>query len=261
MAPSTCTDCGGDDFVESDGSLVCTGCGLIGDRIVSHSAPWINNEPPAPFAAINPVKRSRHVTSKEKWKARLTQLADMAGLIAGVKETALSVYEQATELPDWKNRKSDYQVGVLVACMFHACNIHKCHRTPLEICATIGTDPRNARRMVKVTERAALIVASRRSMKGTDVATEIIPRCACRIDGVPESKIKQVRRLAITYYNKVRDSVDNHRPDTIAAGILSVVFKSAGVRVKDAHIAAACLVAPNTVRSVSKRISSTLGLD
>ena len=171
---------------------------------------------------------------------RLREMAVRANLPRGISDTAMRVYRRASEMPEWKNRKHDYQMGLLVACLFHACNIHRAHRTPSELCALLDVDPRNARKMVKVVERAACDVGgtSRRSLEGppavptspTDVPYEILPRCAYRIDNVPLDKLGLVRKLAKTFYDAVRPDIDNHRPDTITAGLLAVVLHRGGNR-------------------------------
>lgn len=263
-----CPDCDTTTFVvNEEGCDVCVGCGLVRNGSVTFLPPSKSNKEedtggssarPLPDNGVaKTARRNRHISSKDKWTAKLKELSSLAGLSDALSATAASIYLHAIEMPDWKNRKHDYQVGVLVACMFHACNIHKCHRTPAELCAVLSIDPRNARRMVKVTERAAEKVAGRGiRTTGTFVPTEILPRYAFRIESLPLNKLKEVRKLATEYYATVRKDIDNHRPDTITAGLLSVVVQRTGIDITDSEIANACLVAPNTVRSVSNRISA-----
>ena len=273
MQRPRCPDCGSAEFaVNGEGCDVCSACGLV-----QGGAALVPSRPPrgadgdggggggggVPGGRRRPAAKrprgNRHVPSRERWTKKLRELASLAGLSPALTATAASVYGRAAEMPDWKNRKHDYQMGVLVACMFHACNIHRCHRTPAELCAVLGVDPRNARRMVKVTERAADQVSGAVRTTVTFVPTEVLPRCAFRLGSLPLAKIKEVRRLARDYYDAVRPDIDNHRPDTITAGLLSAVLEKAGVDVPDSEIAEACLVATNTVRAVSNRISALVG--
>lgn len=269
-APPACPECECVHFVVNDeGCDVCTGCGLVQEGSATFATPCAPNAPAegkaggggagtgAPRARA-PANRNRHVSSRDRWTATLRQFGAAAGLTPALVATSVSVYRRAVEQPDWKNRKHDYQIGILVACMFHACNIHRCHRTPSELCAVLGTDPRNARRMVKVTERAAADVCGKDRTTGTFVPTEILPRFAFRLESLPLCKLKQVKKMARDYYDAVRPDVDNHRPDTITAGLLAAVLERAGVPATDSEIADACLVAPNTVRALSNRITATV---
>lgn len=269
-----CPECGAEPssfVINADGHEVCSGCGLIqaGCGAMVDAPRYREDADDAPPPRIESAsvaiqkralgrasRRHRHVPSKERWIQRLRDMAVRAELSRGISETATLIYRRATDMPEWKNRKHDYQVGLLVACLFHSCNIHRAHRTPSELCAVLGVDPRNVRRMVKVLERAAGDVDRR--PRGTDVPYEVLPRCAYRIENVPMDKLGTVRKLAKTFYEAVRADVDNHRPDTITAGLLSVVLRRAGISVDDSDIAEACLVAPNTVRSISGRIATLL---
>ena len=258
-----CVECEAPDVVTGpDGCDVCRACGLVQPGGSELRPPGR----PEPCAAAPPGRAARapraSPTSKERWTAELRQMAARLHLKSGLADTAVAVYESATRLPGWKNRKHNYQRGVLAACIFHACNIHRAHRTPAELCAELGMDPRNARKMVKVTERAADSVArSARQARPTDIPAEVLPRCANRIEAVPLHLVGRVRKAARGIYDRVRDSIDNHRPDTITAGLLSVVLARSGIEASDEEIAAACIVAPNTVRCVANRISQLIADD
>lgn len=268
-----CPDCDADSsefVVNAEGHDVCPHCGLIQSGSgVMHAPPPRGDEADAPRARkgakrLRAARRHRHVSSKDRWVERLRDMAARAGLGRGIADTSAQIYRRAAEMPEWKNRKHDYQVGLLVACLFHSCNIHRAHRTPSELCATLGIDPRNARKMVKAVERAALEVGggARRSPAAptspTDVPYEVLPRFAYRIESVPMDKLALVRKLAKAFYEALRPDVDNHRPDTITAGLLSVVLQRARIPVTDADIAKACLVAPNTVRSIANRMCALI---
>lgn len=278
--PPPCPDCGSEPpafLVNAEGHDVCSECGLIqgGSGILAPAPHWQEEATETAAAtagsrkrrALGPV-RHRHISSKERWIERLRSMAVRAGLNRGISDTATRIYRRASEMKEWKNRKYDYQVGLLVACLFHACNIHHAHRTPSELCSLLDVDPRNTRKMVKVVERAAREVSgnARRCLQlppavptsATDVPYEVLPRCAYRIENVPLDQLGRVRKLAKTFYEAVRSDIDNHRPDTITAGLLSVVLRRAEIPVNDAEIAEACLVAPNTVRSIANRMSAIL---
>jgi transcription initiation factor TFIIIB Brf1 subunit/transcription initiation factor TFIIB len=262
-----CPECGAASaafVINEEGHDVCSDCGLIQSGRQTFASPRPSVAPaPAPVRKSRTLPvlhrnaiRQRHVTSKDRWLRLLRDMSNNAGLHGAIGETAAEVYRRGCAMPDWKNRKHDYQVGLLVACLFHACNLHKAHRTPTELCVQLGVDPRNARKMVKVMERAAMDVSSRPDhTTSTDVPNEVLPRCAHRIHSLPADKLGAVRKIAKAIYQGIRQEIDNHRPDTITAGLLSVSLARCDVPVTDADIARACLVAPNTVRTIANRIT------
>jgi hypothetical protein len=88
--------------------------------------------------------------------------------------------------------------------------------------------------MVKVTQKAADEIqrnenCQRRLKCKSDVTHEMIPRCACRIAGVPHNKLGVVVKKDKEIYSRIRDTIDNHRPDTIAAELLSVAVEECGI--------------------------------
>eukprot|EP00873_Tetraselmis_striata_P033780 jgi/Tetstr1/454044/TSEL_040963.t1 len=279
-----CPDCGGSDMTTSnEGCDVCTGCGLIQEGGMVREARPSHHEdggaaaPRESSAAARErrrlgraERRHRHTPSTERWVKTLRDMAGRAGLNHGISQTAVAVYRRAANMPGWKNRKQDYQIGLLVACMFHACNIHRAHRTPAELCSALDVDPKKARKMVKVVESAAAEVGgvrrprpaaprgacARAGPADTDVPHEVLPRCAHRIPSIPMEKLPIVWRLARLVYERVRPAIDNHRPDTITSGLLAVVLDMAQIPVSDADIASACMVAPNTVRALANKITA-----
>jgi transcription initiation factor TFIIIB Brf1 subunit/transcription initiation factor TFIIB len=262
MAPS-CVECNdpGIEGPNEEGLFVCTCCGLV-----QPGGPVFCTQTFQPaYVCPGPAKilRSRSLSSKEKWVAKLRQYAQLACLNDSISKRAVNIYCAAVEAPDWKTRKSDYQLGVLVACLYHACNSFNAHRSPHELCAGLDVDPKSARRMVKVTQKAADEIqrnenCQRRLKCKSDVTHEMIPRCACRIAGVTRDKVGVVVKKAKEIYSRVRDTIDNHRPDTIAAGLLSVAVEECGIPFSNDAISDACLVAPNTVRSMAARIHEAL---
>lgn len=199
------------------------------------------------------------MSSKDRQKKRILEMTEALNIKESVANTAVFIYETAVSLPGWKNRKHDYQTGILVACIYHACDAHRCHRTPAELCVVLGIDPKNARRMVKYTEPAAEI-ANAGHHGSMSLAMQVLPRCIYRMGSIPSSKVAEVKKLSMRIYDRVRNEIDNHRPDTITAGIISAVAVRTGILVPHEEVASACMVAANTVKIVSARISSTYDL-
>ena len=251
-----CAECEAEAVVlGEEGMHVCESCGLVQPGGVVFS----RTEYKPSFVAPGPAKilRKRSVTSRDRWVARIRQYAQLAGLKDRISKKAIEIYDSATGSADWKTRKSEYQLGVLVACLYHACNCFSAHRSPQELCGFVGVDPKSARRMVKVTQRAADEVRESAPTSRADVTKQMLPRCACRLPGL-RGKLNAVVRAAREVYLIVRSKIDNHRPDTIAAGLLSVAVARCQAETSNDEISAACLVAPNTVRSMAVRIQDAL---
>nr|WRJ69659.1 putative transcription initiation factor TFIIIB subunit Brf1/transcription initiation factor TFIIB [Oceanusvirus sp.] len=273
-----CKDCGGTHLVVSpESSIVCTYCGLIQEESFGQddprrfeSADDAHHQQRRTSAATDPcleraVRRERIRNSRSvqtKWISELRTMAERAQLAPHISDVAVSVYETAIARPDWKNRKHDNQRGVLVACLFHACNITRAHRTPAELCGFLDVDQRCARRMVKIVQSAADKIRRHHTDKsrGIFLPTEVVPRCAQRIDmSDPDYKaiVKECRKL----FDATRDFIDNHRPDTICAGLISSASTRLSLNLDDAEIAKACLVSSNTVRLMSNKIDFMVGKD
>lgn len=258
---SLCVECDQPGVVISDeGVFVCSSCGLIQPGSIFSKQSF---QPVYVCPGPAKILRTRSVSSRDKWVSRLRQYANMSGIKDCICKKAVEIYDEAVASPDWKTRKTEYQVGVLVACLYHACNGFSAHRSPQELCVGLDVDPKSARRMVKVTQRAADDVHRRDNCERllkcrTNVTQEMLPRCACRLSGVPLDKVGDVVRAAREIYAKVRDTIDNHRPDTIAAGLLSVAVSECDLASSNEDISDACLVAPNTVRSMATRIRDAL---
>lgn len=258
-----CIECSG-YLIECIEGVTCTACGLVNREAVfvqgfDSPAETGSSKKETNSAISNIIKKysKSHVNSKERWCARLREMASPNFFNDNLIDTAVDVYSEAVDTPGWKIRKNDNQLGVLAACIFHSCNIHKGHRTPTEICAAVGVDPRNARRMVKVTQNAADKVKIRYvsgNTSCTDVCVEVIPRCAQRLVTIPPKEMSKYLRKVRMLYNDIKRDIDNHRPDTIAAGLLSITFSRMGIEDKD--VADACLVSVNTVRTMTNKILS-----
>jgi Transcription factor TFIIB repeat len=209
-----CTDCGGNDFVCSDGCDVCTTCGLVGRQVMVREHQYRQPESAAPKrgkpAGRAPAARGRHVSSKDRQKKRILEMTEALNIKESVANTAVFIYETAVSLPGWKNRKHDYQTGILVACIYHACDAHRCHRTPAELCVVLGIDPKNARRMVKYTEPAAEI-ANAGHHGSMSLAMQVLPRCIYRMGSIPSSKVAEVKKLSMRIYDRVRNEIDTGR--------------------------------------------------
>ena len=260
-----CEDCGGIHFdFNAENDEVCTSCGLtrpphfdLRRSAVSSDAPDFRSRKPDDPALTRIIKKhsSAHRSIQARWISELNTLGYRAGLNECIIRSAVDVYELAISKPDWKNRKRENQYGVLVACLFHACNVHACHRTPAELCCVLGVDQRCARRMVKVVQKAADKVRAdfSRSSAGVYLPQEVVPRYIQNLD-ITERQLKALRIECSRVYDAVRPYVDNHRPDTICAGLVAASLKHLEMTVSDDQVAAACLVSPNTVRLMTNKI-------
>jgi transcription initiation factor TFIIIB Brf1 subunit/transcription initiation factor TFIIB len=274
MSPP-CGDCGEMHLVVSPEScLVCPSCGLIQQGSFVQDDPRrfdtvafcrTPNGGGANVSLERAIKRERIRNSRSvqtKWISELRTMAEIAHLTSRISDVAVSVYETAIARPDWKNRKHDNQRGVLVACLFHACNITRAHRTPAELCGFLGVDQRCARRMVKIVQSAADRIRKYHfdKSRGVFLPTEVVPRCAQRIE-LSDLDYKALLQECRKLFEATRDFIDNHRPDTICAGLISSASSRLGLSVEDAEIAKACLVSSNTVRLMSNKIYFMVGKD
>ena len=271
-----CDDCGSTHLVVGpDHCLVCTSCGLIKDGAVDFSddrgfagpAPsggaFLEAKKKPPSALSRALKRDARAKVRSvqlRWLSELRNMAQRANLSGSISDVAVEVYREAIAGSDWKNRKHDNQRGILVACLFHACNISKAHRTPAELCGFLGMDQKCARRMVKLVQRAADTVRKLRNDKthGIFLPAEVVPRCAQRMqlaDGDRKAVVLECGKL----YEFARNFIDNHRPETICAGLISASARRLGVSVGQDEIASACLISINTVRIMTSKIDFVLG--
>lgn len=285
----SCDDCGSTHLVVGpDHCLVCTSCGLIKDGAVEWSddrslagaghgkrdapsgcavQPGSRGRQPPPSALASQINRALKRDARAKvrtvqlrWLSELRNMAQRANLSGAISDVAVEVYRDAISRSDWKNRKHDNQLGILVACLFHACNISKAHRTPAELCGFLGVDQKCARRMVKLVQRAADTIRKLRNDKthGIFLPAEVVPRCAQRMNLPDRDKMAVVIECG-KLYEITRNFIDNHRPETICAGLISASARRLGVSVAQDEIAHACLISVNTVRIMTAKIDFVLG--
>ncbi|AUF82128.1 putative transcription initiation factor TFIIIB subunit Brf1/transcription initiation factor TFIIB [Tetraselmis virus 1] len=267
---SACVECECTDLIQCPiEGTVCKGCGLVQaspdfDYSITRADAKHKYESGGP-SSIAPVgdKRSflfksssRCRSVQNKWISELKKYGHIVHLQDHIIETAVVIYQTAIDRPDWKNRKRDNQNGILIACLFHACNIHRAHRTPAELCAFLNTDPRCVRRMVKVVQLAADKIQQihNSSVRKISLPQEVIPRCTQRMnisDSQHKTLVKEINKL----YDHVKDFIDNHRPDTICAGLISVAVLNTKIDINEEQIAEACLVSVNTVKLMTNKIN------
>jgi transcription initiation factor TFIIIB Brf1 subunit/transcription initiation factor TFIIB len=158
-------------------------------------------------------------------------MCSRAELKENVVFTACQVYRTAFARSDWKQRKHANFGGVLAACVFHACNVHRVPRTPVELCRLLDTEVRNMRKMVKTVQHAAdAVAAEHRRVQVLNVETDLVPRYLCML-GVTGAALQAIKRACVAIYRAKRALLDNHRPETIAACLICAAMRPHG----DAH--------------------------
>ena len=121
-----------------------------------------------------------------------------------------------------------------------------------------GVDIKCARRMAKHTNRAATVVTKRQGLEAseTSILLEMVPRFVSRLPDVSDGKRKRILKLCHVVYKSLQESIKNHRPETIAAGLVHAVcgIMDCSAECIDS-VSLACVVSSNTMKSVSSKIS------
>lgn len=271
---------------------VCTYCGLVQMRCAAPTAPASTSAPatlahdklgasvgPAVLLVRRAVDLPGHATaavvrspsvrdycSPDRADAGCRQIALMCSrtdLKDNVVCTAGQVYRTAFARSDWKQRKHANFAGVLAACVFHACNVHRVPRTPVELCGMLGAEVKNMRKMVKTVQHAAdAVAAEHRRVQVLNVETDLVPRYLCML-GVKGAQLNALKKACVRVYRDKKASLDNHRPETVAACLISAVLREkapdGGKRavpqpdVSADMIAGICGVTVSTIRNIVSR--------
>jgi transcription initiation factor TFIIIB Brf1 subunit/transcription initiation factor TFIIB len=196
----------------------------------------------------------------------LSQRCAGAGLLEDVAECAYAVFVDAASRPGWKPRKDETLRGLYSACVFHACCILRVHRTPRELAGDLRTDFKHFKNMIKATQSASQAVARARCDRGAAAATldcaavvGLLPRFAARL-GMDAAEAWSLRRACDTTLEAVRGAICNHKPESVAAGlILHALPRLECVRAPtEAAASAACGVSVGTARSLCQKIAAEL---
>ena len=243
-----CQDCGGTAFDEAHGEQTCASCGLV--------QAWARAEAATlpPQASVR--RQEEAVGSPEVRRraalgcAQIRDLCERVALHAGIQDAACDVLTRACERPEWKQRKHANHAGVIAACVFHACNIVRGPRTPLELCRLLRVEVRNMRRMVKTLQLAADDVAAKYigAPPVLDVDRDLVPRYL-ELLGISGPKRSELRRFCASTYRSLRKALENHRPETIAGCLILLALRKRGGApgVTDQSVANVCFVTPNTI--------------
>ena len=242
----------------------------------SPASPASPLRPPAPTtrpptSSSSPARHSLCLKELASAERALRAMCERTGLKDNVLDSAIEVFVEAAGRPGWKSRKAATLSGLFAACVYHACNAERVHRTPLEIARQLDIDFKTFKNMIKHTQSAYLEVADRVGRHSAPavvlVTRDMIPRYVSQLRFLTHTEAGALASRCRGVLERVRNSINNHKPETVAAGLLLHCLteerdkssRAPAYRTMEAEVASVCGVSVSTTRLIAAVVKEELG--